>query len=141
MFPGSFDPFHEGHAALVKKALVLFDEVLIVVTRNPEKTNQSSIKVRAAQIKQIYQTNPRVKVLVNDNQLTAQFAQDHKIKYLLRGFRNYQDFSYEADLAMYNKVLDPDLELVYFFSEVVDAETSSSLLKRLASYKKDYDYE
>ena len=141
MFPGSFDPFHSGHQALVEKALQLFDQVVIVVSRNPEKTYQDPAIRRAEKIQTIFQTDPRIKVLINEHYLTAIFAQKHKINYLLRGFRNDVDFVYEAKMASYNKALNPQLELVYFFSELDDEKTSSTLLKEIKHYKKENHYE
>lgn len=141
MFPGSFDPFHSGHQALVEKALQLFDQVVIVVSRNPEKTYQDSAPRRAEKIQTIFKANPRIKVLINEHYLTAIFAQKHKINYLLRGFRNDVDFVYEAKMASYNKALNPQLELVYFFSELDDEKTSSTLLKEIKHYKKENHYE
>ncbi|WP_250137282.1 pantetheine-phosphate adenylyltransferase [Mesoplasma whartonense] len=141
MFPGSFDPFHSGHQVLVEKALQLFDQVVIVVSRNPEKTYQHSGQSRVEMIETIFQTNPRVKVMLNEHYLTAVFAQMHQINYCLRGFRNDVDFAYEAKIASYNKVLNPQLELVYFFSQPDDKKTSSTLLKEIKQYKKENNYE
>ncbi|ATG97574.1 pantetheine-phosphate adenylyltransferase [Mesoplasma lactucae] len=141
MFPGSFDPFHKGHASLVKKALKIFDEVDIVVSRNPDKNYKHTVERRKQMIENYYRNEKRVKVLINENLLTINFAKQNNFNYILRGFRNKQDFEYEVELAKYNNAIDPNIELIYFFTEQQNQNTSSSLLKEIDEYKEKNHYE
>lgn len=135
-YPGSFDPFTTGHLDIVKKAAKLFDKVYIIqaVNKNkkrsfPEKEMKEAIEQTLA-LKGI--TNCEVVIYEG---LVAQFAKEHDIKYMIRGLRNNLDYNYEENLAEVNKLINPDLEYVYFRAENV--AVSSSMVKELSSFGQD----
>ncbi|WLP85465.1 pantetheine-phosphate adenylyltransferase [Mycoplasma seminis] len=134
LFAGSFNPFHLGHQSIVQKGLKLFDEIYIVVTYNPEKDNLSSMQENYAYIKQLYANEPNIHVDMNQNQLTAQYARDKGIKWLLRSARNDVDFNYELQLACGNKELNNELETVLILPDCSNISYQSRLIRQKEKY-------
>lgn len=127
LFPGSFDPIHEGHINVVKKALNIFDEVIVAITFNKEKENQSSFDSRLTRAKKAFQELDRVKILVNDSKMTHEFAKEVGATCIIRSARNKDDFQYELELAAGNKslggidtiIIMPDLKDIHFQSRLI----------------------
>ena len=136
IYPGSFDPFTNGHLDIIKKSAVLFDEVYVVIGVNSAKRRAfDSDKIKTAievTMATLGITNVRVAVFEG---LVAQYAKDNGIKYMIRGLRNNMDYNYEENIAEVNKLINPDMEYVYFRAENV--AVSSSMVKELYSYGKD----
>ena len=133
VYPGTFDPFTNGHLDMVKKASRLFDKVYILIGVNTNKkrsynTEQMKQAIERS-LEEIQITNCEVVVY---NGLTAQFAKDNNISYMIRGLRNNLDYNYEENIAEVNKLVNPQLEYVYFRAENV--AVSSSMVKELNSY-------
>jgi pantetheine-phosphate adenylyltransferase len=135
IFPGSFDPFTTGHHALVKRALVIADEIVIAIGINIEKKTMFTVEERIENIKAVYRNEPRVKVLTYDN-LTADFAKETNADFVLRGVRNIADFEYEKNMANINRKLT-GIETVILFSEPEHAHISSHLVRELMKFNKD----
>ncbi|WP_026389205.1 pantetheine-phosphate adenylyltransferase [[Acholeplasma] multilocale] len=133
IFPGSFDPIHEGHIKLIEKAVEVFDEVIVVVTNNINK-DSSDITDRFGDVRELLQDFSRVSVIMNPDKLTHQLARELEVNYLLRGIRNDTDFQYEYELAKANKVMNNNLETIFFFAEDGDKEISSSLMREIEKY-------
>jgi len=136
VYPGSFDPFTNGHLDIVKKAAAIFDEVYVVIGVNAQKKRSiESAKMHKA-IEQTMQeqklTNVRVAVYEG---LVAQYAKANGIKYMIRGLRNNLDYNYEENIAEVNKLINPEMEYVYFRAENV--AVSSSMVKELHGYGQD----
>ena len=136
IYPGSFDPFTNGHLDMVKKASALFDEVYVVIGINKNKKRAfSSEGMKIAIEKTIqFENITNVKVCIHDG-LTADFAKEKGIQYMIRGLRNNMDYNYEENIAEANKLIYPELEYVYFRAENV--ALSSSMVKELYSYNYD----
>ncbi|MBQ7344868.1 MAG: pantetheine-phosphate adenylyltransferase [Oscillospiraceae bacterium] len=136
MYPGSFDPFTNGHLDMVKKAAALFDEVYVVIGVNAKKRRSfEGERMRDAIRQTVAELGIRnVSVTVHDG-LIAQYAKDNGIKYMIRGLRNNMDYNYEENMAEVNKLIDPDMEYVYFRAENV--AVSSSMVKELHGYGQD----
>ena len=136
IYPGSFDPFTNGHLDIVKKSAVLFDEVFVVIGTNAQKSRTfESGKMKAAieaALMELDITN--VQVIVYEG-LVAEFARTQNIKYMIRGLRNNMDYNYEENIAEVNKLINPDMEYVYFRAENV--AVSSSMVKELHSFGLD----
>ncbi len=135
IFPGSFDPFTRGHAALVEQALRLFDQVIICIGCNTSKRGLLSIEQRIKLIEDIYASNPRVKTLSYDG-LTGDFALSVDACAMLRGVRNTIDFEYEKTLEMTNKRLFPELETVLLFTPAPLADICSSTVRELLHFNR-----
>ncbi|NQZ28908.1 MAG: pantetheine-phosphate adenylyltransferase [Mycoplasmatales bacterium] len=132
IYPGSFDPFHKGHLSIYQKALKLFDEVIIYVTNNEMKENQTSLKIRE---KNIRTQLPKCKIIADDK-LTALIAQENDAFYIVRGLRTFEEVEYELLIASINKTLNNKVETVIIFSDEELKEVSSSIIREL---KKKYN--
>lgn len=135
LFAGTFDPYTRGHHALVERALVLFDTVVVAVGRNLEKKCMLSVEERVSAIEKLYAGNGRVKVAVYDT-LTMDFAQSVGATALLRGVRSVKDFEYERDIADINLRLG-GIDTVLLVSEPEYAAISSSVVRELMKYGKE----
>lgn len=136
IYPGSFDPFTNGHLDIVKKSAALFEEVYVVIGINAQKRRTfESEKMKSAieaALQDLEITN--VKVIIYEG-LVAEFAKSHNIKYMIRGLRNNMDYNYEENIAEVNKLINPAMEYVYFRAENV--AVSSSMVKELHSFGLD----
>lgn len=130
IYPGSFDPLHEGHKAIIKKALKLFDVVYVVVSNNPEKSSQTDINKRFETTKERLKEFSNVMVEINNNTTTAEFAKQREINFLIRSARDDQDFQYELELATANKYLNNDLETIIIIPDKLDVDYRSRLIKQ-----------
>ena len=136
IYPGSFDPFTNGHLDIVLKSAKLFDRVHIVIGVNGEKQRSyDAQKMKSAIEKTLVERNiTNCDVCIHDG-LIAQYTKDNHIGYMIRGLRNNLDYNYEENIAEINKLIDPKLEYVYFRAENV--AVSSSMVKELNSYGHD----
>ena len=117
IFVGSFDPFHIGHLHILKKANSFFSKVYIVVANNPTKQSQSSFDKRVSIIKQILiENNLKNQIIINDG-LTTDIYDNLKADYIIRGVRNHEDYIYEMDLLKKYKKLNPNIKIIYFYSD------------------------
>lgn len=135
-YPGSFDPFTNGHLDIVQEAARLFDKVTIIISANAKKKrifNQNQM-VKAIQ-KTIFQEGLNHVDVMETNLLTAEVCQQIGADYLVRGLRNATDYAYEEDIAKINKELNPHLTTVYL--RAVHDIVSSSLVRELMSYGRD----
>jgi pantetheine-phosphate adenylyltransferase len=136
IYPGSFDPFTNGHLDIVKKAVPLFDEVYIVIGVNANKKRAfDTVKMKAAieaTLKDLKITNVSVAIFEG---LVAQYAKENGIQYMIRGLRNNMDYNYEENVAEVNKLINPEMEYVYFRADNV--AVSSSMVKELHGYGQD----
>ena len=131
VFVGSFDPWHEGHASVLRRALKLFDEVIVGIGVNPEKTYLFSTEERIERIKAEF---PDIKVEAYEG-LTIDFAKHHEADYIVKGVRNAKDFEYEAEQARWNKE-HGNIETIMLFAEPGLEEISSTKIRN--SYKNDH---
>ncbi|MFV8470361.1 pantetheine-phosphate adenylyltransferase [Mycoplasma sp. 654] len=129
LYAGSFDPFHQGHQAIVKKSLQLFDSIYLVVTWNPDKNNYDQVETNYQIIKDLYRDDSRVIVLQNKTKLTAQLAKELGVKWLIRSARSNSDYHYELELACGNKELNPELETILIVPDCNDIKYQSTLIR------------
>lgn len=136
IYPGSFDPFTNGHMDMVIKGAKLFDKVHIIIGINAAKKRTYDSEVMKQGIEEALKNEKitNCEVYVYDG-LVAEYTKKHNIKYMIRGLRNNLDYNYEENIAQVNKLINPDLEYVYFRAENV--AVSSSMVKELKSYGKD----
>ncbi|ATZ16606.1 phosphopantetheine adenylyltransferase [Entomoplasma freundtii] len=135
IFAGSFDPFHQGHLEILRKATKLFDEVWVVVSRNPNKEDQVKLENRYLMVKKYLKREPKVKVKKNPDLLTIEYAHRYKIPFLVRGVRDEKDFAKELELAQDNHLLGSDVETVLLISDPKMKKISSSGLKEIADFR------
>ena len=136
IYPGSFDPFTSGHLDIVQKAAALFDEVYIVIGVNANKRRSFPADKMCAAMEKMLSAMGLANVCVTTHEgLVAEYAKSHGIQYMIRGLRNNMDYNYEENIAEVNKLINPDMEYVYFRAENV--AVSSSMVKELHSYGLD----
>lgn len=115
VFPGSFDPFTIGHEAIVRRALSLFDEIIIAVGANALKRNFYSLETRKMMIFSVFKDEPRVKVDHYDG-LTVDYCKKKNAGYLLRGLRTAADFEFERAIGQVNKSMAPEIESIFLLT-------------------------
>jgi len=132
IYPGSFDPITNGHLDITKRAAKLFDKLIIGIYAEPAKHLLFTTEERLELAKKAVTGLPNVQVESFDG-LAVDFAKKHKAKAMVRGLRMGGDFEREFNMAMMNKRLYPDLELVCLMASMEYQFLSSSLLKEAAS--------
>ena len=137
VFAGSFCPFTKGHEDIVRKALSLFDKLIIAIGHNIHKKDLFSVEDRLHWIERLYHDNPAVKVETYTG-LTVDFCKEAGANYMVRGIRNPLDFMQEQELAQVNRQLNPDVETVFLLASPECEIISSSLVRELWSHNADY---
>ena len=136
IYPGSFDPFTNGHLDIVRKASEIFDRVYVVIGVNAEKRRSfPADRIAEAITETIDQQGIQNCEVVIWEGLVAEYARMMGTDYMIRGLRNNMDYNYEENVAAVNKLINPELEYVYFRSNNV--AVSSSMVKELHGYGKD----
>jgi len=134
VYPGSFDPFTNGHLDVVDRALGIFDKLIVAVAANPEKRQPLfSVAERVQLIQASLEGRDRVEVTTYTG-LTVEFARSRGARTLVKGLRAYSDFDSELQQALMNRKLAPDIHTVFLMSSFAHIFVSSSILKDIASY-------
>jgi len=134
VYPGSFDPFTNGHLDVVERALGIFDRVIVAVAANPEKRQPLfTVEERVHLIKGALSGHERVEVSSYTG-LTVEYARSQGANTLVKGLRAYSDFDAELQQALMNRKLAPDIHTVFLMSSFAHIYVSSSILKDIASY-------
>ena len=136
IYPGSFDPITNGHLDIIKRALGIFDNVIVLVAINPDKKSRFSVAERISMIKEATENLNGVLVDAYDG-LTVEYAKKHHAKHLIRGLRAVTDFEYEFQLASANEYIDPNIDTVFLMSKVEKSFINSSMIMEL--YKQGID--
>jgi len=134
VYPGSFDPFTNGHLDVVDRALGIFDHLIVAVAANPDKRQPLfSVEERVRLIKDALKGHDRVEV-TSYTGLTVEYARSKGASTLVKGLRAYSDFDAELQQALMNRKLAPDIHTVFLMSSFAHIYVSSSILKDIASY-------
>ncbi len=131
IYPGSFDPITNGHMDVLKRALEVFDKVIVLVATNPDKKSRFSSEERVAMIKEATSNLSNVEVDSTDG-LTVKYAKTHGCNHLIRGLRAVTDFEYEFQLASAYEFADRDIDIVFFMARGDIAYVNSSTIMSLA---------
>ncbi|OHB67657.1 MAG: pantetheine-phosphate adenylyltransferase [Planctomycetes bacterium RBG_13_60_9] len=131
IFPGSFDPITNGHLDVVKRAMRLFDELIIAVGRSPVKNQLFTPEERVEMIAELITDLPGVRVESFEG-LTVEYAAKSKADVILRGLRSLTDVQYEFQLAMTNRAV-AGIETVFIMTSEQYGFTSSTLIREIAS--------
>lgn len=136
LFPGSFDPFTNGHADIVHRGLQLFDKIIISIGHNSRKQRYFPIEKIITHIQSTFSENKQVEVITYD-ELTAELAHKYHANYLLRGLRNTTDFEYENSISQINRHLNNHLETVFLITSPQYAHINSSIIREVHRYGGD----
>jgi len=128
VFPGSFDPFTVGHEGIVKRALSLFDEIIIAVGANALKQNYYSLATRKEMINKVFKNEPRIRVDHYEG-LTVDYCKRNGAEYLLRGLRTAADFEFERAIAQVNKAMAPEIESVFLLTIPEHSPINSTIVR------------
>jgi pantetheine-phosphate adenylyltransferase len=131
LYPGSFDPITNGHLDIVKRASAIFDKVIVGIYDRPGKNLLFTTEERVELAKKAVEDYGNVEIM-SYTTLTVNFAQSIGAHVMVRGLRMGSDFELEFEMAMMNKKLAPELELVCFMTSLQFQFLSSSLLKEVA---------
>ncbi len=134
IFPGSFDPLTNGHLDIIKRSAPLFDEVIIAVLNNPEKSPMFSVAERCAMIREIAASIESKECLLSVDSfegLTADFARRSNASAIVRGIRAISDYEYELRMALMNRRLEPNIETVFLMAAEEYSYVSSNLMKQV----------
>lgn len=130
VFPGSFDPITTGHEDLVKRAIPLFDKIIVAVGVNAQKKYLYPLEQRLEWLSQVFANEPTVDVAHFEG-LTAHFCKTVDAKYLLRGLRNASDFDYEKTISQLNNIIGDGLETTFLISKPEFSHISSTVVREI----------
>jgi pantetheine-phosphate adenylyltransferase len=131
IYPGSFDPPTHGHLDLIERGSQIFDELVVAILRNPEKSPLFSVGERRRMLDELTSHLKNVRVDTFDG-LTVDYATKVKASAVLRGIRALTDYEYELQMAMMNRKLRPDLETVFMMPAEQYSYLSSRLVREVA---------
>ena len=135
IFTGSFDPYTIGHDDILRRALPLFDHIVIGIGVNERKSYMQSAEERMKTIKAIYGDEPKVEVKTY-NDLTIDFARRENASYIIKGVRSVKDFEYERDQADINRQLS-GIETLLLYADPRYSAVSSSMVRELIHFGQD----
>ena len=128
VFPGSFDPITKGHESIVKRAIPLFDKIIIAVGENTEKKQYFTIEQRMKWIKKVFDGYSEISVEKYSG-LTVDFCRKVNAKYILRGLRTSADFEFERSIGQMNKLMLPEIETVFLLTTPEFTALNSSIVR------------
>ena len=132
IYPGSFDPITNGHIDLIHRACKLFDEVIIAITQNANKTSLLPVNQRIEAVDASITSISNAQVMGFDS-LLVDFAREQNAQIIIRGLRAVSDFEYEFQLSGMNKRLNPRIETLFMTPSEEFANISSSLVREILS--------
>jgi pantetheine-phosphate adenylyltransferase len=131
IYPGSFDPITNGHVDIIRRALVMFDRVVVAIANNLRKAPLFSVEERKAHITAAIGHEPRVEVDAFEG-LLVEYVKRRNARVVVRGLRALADFEYEFQLAHMNRRLGNDIDTIFLMTSEKDFYVSSSLVKEVA---------
>ncbi|MGI9159873.1 MAG: pantetheine-phosphate adenylyltransferase [Saprospiraceae bacterium] len=130
VFPGSFDPITVGHVEIVKRALPLFDKIVVAVGVNSNKRYLFSLERRLEWLRLVFKDEPKIEV-GHFEKLTAHYCQRIGARFLLRGLRNASDFDYEKTISQLNHIVGGGIETVFLISQPEFSHISSTIVREI----------
>lgn len=128
IFPGSFDPFTVGHESIVKRAIPLFDRIIIMIGFNSSKRSFFSVEKREKWINEVFKNESKVTVQCHEG-LTVDFCKQVNAQYILRGLRTSADFEFERAIAQINKKMLPQIESVFLLTMPEHTPINSTIVR------------
>ena len=132
MYPGTFDPFTNGHNDLVRRACRIFDRVVVAIAANPNKAPLFTLEQRVEIARRVLADVPNVEVMGYSG-LTVEFARQHGLNVIVRGLRAVSDFEFEFQLATMSRHLNGEVETVFLTPSEQFSFVSSTLIREIAS--------
>jgi pantetheine-phosphate adenylyltransferase len=132
MYPGTFDPFTNGHNDLVRRACRIFDHVVVAIAANPNKAPLFTLEQRVDVARRVLADVPNLQVTGYAG-LTVEFARQHGLNVVVRGLRAVSDFEFEFQLATMSRHLNSEVETVFLTPSEQFSFVSSTLIREIAS--------
>lgn len=136
VFAGTFDPITNGHTYVIDKCLTMFDQVVIAVGVNVDKSPTFSLENRVKMINSVYGDNKKIKV-ETFNGMLVDFMKDNGITVTVRGIRNIDDYKYETTMANYNNDMYPEVTTVFIPTPANLTYVSSSAVRNIIGLNAD----
>ena len=136
LFPGSFDPITLGHFDIIRRALALFDEIVVAIGVNGDKNYMFTVEQRKEFIEKAFADEPKVKVSTYQG-LTVDYCREIDAQFILRGLRNPADFEFEKAIAHTNRTLSK-IETVFLLTAARTSFISSSIVRDVIRNNGDY---
>ena len=136
VFPGSFDPITIGHVSLIRRAMPLFDKIVIGIGINTSKNKLFPLAQRVEWINRVFVDEDKIEVQEFDG-LTVDFCKKIGAKHIIRGLRNASDFDYEKTIAQLNHELNGEIETVFLMSRPRYSHISSTIVREIIRVKGD----
>lgn len=131
VYPGTFDPFTNGHLSLVRRGLEVFDRVIVAAAKDSGKNPLFSLEERVAMIREVFRGQPRVQV-DGFSGLLVEYVPQVGANTILRGLRAVSDFEYEFQMALMNRKLKPSIHTVFMMTDYRWLYISSTIIKDVA---------
>jgi pantetheine-phosphate adenylyltransferase len=136
VFPGSFDPITRGHESIVKRAIPLFDQIIVAIGSNVEKSGYFPLEKRLEWIKKVFEGESKV-LVESYSGLTVDFCKEKNASYMIRGLRTSADFEFERSVAQVNTRLKPAIETVFLLTLPEHVMITSSIVREVLKYGGD----
>jgi pantetheine-phosphate adenylyltransferase len=136
IYPGTFDPLTNGHLSIIKRALKIFDKLVIAILINPNKSPLFTLEERIDMLKEIFKDEVNIEI-DSFNGLLIDYAVSKGANIVVRGLRALSDFEYEFQLALMNRKLNRDIESVFLMTDYKWFYISSTIIKEAARYGGD----
>ncbi|MBK9254806.1 MAG: pantetheine-phosphate adenylyltransferase [Saprospiraceae bacterium] len=134
VFPGSFDPITTGHVDIVRRAVPLFDKIIVAVGVNTQKAALFSLEKRLYWLNEVFKDMPKVEIAFFEG-LTVKFCEARQAHYLIRGLRNASDFDYEKTISQLNTIIGKEVETLFFISQPEYSHISSTIVREIIKGK------
>lgn len=131
LYPGTFDPFTNGHLDIVQRAVALFDEVIVTIARNSSKKPLFSTEERIEMIREATSSLESVQVESFEG-LLVNYAREKNARVVIRGLRMISDFEFEFQMALMNRKLDEEIATVFLMPDERYTYLSSSIVREIA---------
>ncbi len=132
IYPGTFDPFTNGHLDLVNRSLMAFDEVIVAIAPSLKKVPLFSLSERVTLIKKSLKNNKRVMIEPFDG-LLVDYVKSKKGMIIIRGLRAVSDFEYELQMALMNRQMNPRIETVFMMPSLEYSYLTATIVKEIVS--------
>jgi pantetheine-phosphate adenylyltransferase len=132
IYPGSFDPFTNGHKNIIERGVRVFDQIIVAVAHNTSKKTVFTVEERVEILNEVFKDRDNVKVDYFEG-LLVEYIKTKGTNIVLRGMRTVSDFEFEMQMALANKTLSSELETVFMVTDSEFSHISSSVIKEVIS--------